>query len=126
MSKRPEGSHEQRQALGPALVRRFGRRKADRLVRFVVGFGILVGERSVAGVEEPVRMEDYAERWGLSRAQAYRELQLWRKCFPDEAWPVELWSLVRDEVYGEDLDTAAADGFASLIPVPWTPKYGAA
>lgn len=67
------------------LQQRFGWRKAVWLLDFMGRWAVAVRANNWA----PIDAEEYAEHWHMSRAKGYRDQQIWRDLFPDEATPNE-------------------------------------
>jgi hypothetical protein len=75
-------------------------------LRFCVEYG-----RMCDNVADPasIRIEDYAEHVGISRAQAFRRQQAYRECFPKQD-VVDLW----ERVIRENLDGSSFKNEPSL------------
>jgi len=91
---------EQRRTLLHVMVERVGFRKAYKVSVFTACW-LIAREYS----PDPIStVDDYARWWRQSRAQAFRDQQLFRACFPEYSTPGELWAslpappaIVRDE-----------------------------
>jgi hypothetical protein len=77
------------------LYRELGYRRGTRAAAFVVAWGIY-SDSLADGVES--NMDGYGKYWNMSRATAYRELQVFHAVFPDDALPDRVWSKLSEGV----------------------------
>ena len=92
-----------------ALARKVGLRKAYKILLFVISWGAVYesGDGPVGSIE------DYARWWNMNERSAYREQQVFRQAFPNDANPNRLWEQLRAQNPNRDTFHAAVKQFTA-------------
>jgi hypothetical protein len=65
------------------MTKRYGFMKATKLLNFMASWAVAMK----ANDWQPITVEQYAAHFGMSRAKAFKEQQLWRDLIPNEPTP---------------------------------------
>lgn len=86
----PRKRREPRRTLLHVMVERVGLRKSYKVALHVACW--IIAEQYLEA--RPITVDEYAEWWKMSRAQAFRDQQAFRACFPEYTTPSDLWAIL--------------------------------
>lgn len=100
------------ETVGGMAIQRVGFRKAYRVVVFAACWGLAEAEKGAP----IVNVDEYGERWLMSRRHAFREQTAFRECFPEFATPRDLLASVGFVIDPEaSADRAVADLLTAAV-----------